>query len=147
MLLSFKLSLSILFTVMLLCINTAFAQTPEKEKRPINPLHISMRPVFPASISTKRQAIEYVLEPHGYTWVIQPESPILAHWGEQPIVTESHPERVITIETFLQELAGNDKHIVIDHEHKLLAIEPDFEHNAPPLPSSHSTTLKEDVRP
>ena len=97
----------------------------EQELKPvINTLTLSVRTSWEDNIKTVGSAVRYILEPSGYSLVIDYPAPKEAlDISLKAIPPVAKINRTMPIIDLIQILIGMDNTIVIDHEHKLLSFQ------------------------
>lgn len=93
-----------------------------------NALKMQTRTIYPDEIVSIEGAMVYLLEPSGYQLVVYPvvntapkESSVIVAQALSPL---ARTREVMTIEKALLQVIGNENALVVDHEHKLISVEP-----------------------
>ncbi|BBW89495.1 pilus assembly protein PilL [Klebsiella pneumoniae] len=90
----------------------------------VDPLTVYMRTVWPEDVRSVRQAVDYLLEPTGYTLVTRYPAPReAALLVDKPIPPIAKVHRTMPVIDALQMLVGLDNYVVIDHAHRLVSFQ------------------------
>ncbi|MCK5665820.1 MAG: hypothetical protein KAI17_20170 [Thiotrichaceae bacterium] len=93
-----------------------------------NNLKMQIRTIYPEEITSIEKALIYLLEPTGYELALYPlmatapqESGVIVAQALSPL---ARTRRVMSIEKALLQVIGNENALVVDHEHKLISVQP-----------------------
>ncbi len=107
------------------CLSSASALTsePAYSQNQIDALQVSVRTVFPDSISTVGDAIRWYVEPLGYYVLTTHPAPVSANaLLSRPIPETAMSHRTMPVLHAIQLLIGQSNSIIVDKEHKLITV-------------------------
>ncbi len=103
--------------------SSALASSPVDNQNPVNALQVSVRTVFPDSVSTIGDAIRWYVEPLGYYVLSDHPAPDSAKaLLDRPIPEAAMIHRTMPVLHAIQLLIGSGNSIIVDKEHKLMTV-------------------------
>jgi len=89
-----------------------------------NPFRAQVRTVYPTTIKTVGEAAQYLIEPAGYTLLLDPAvSKDAQEIAERPVGARAGGTAAIPLEEALLLLIGDESNLVVDHPHRLITFE------------------------
>ncbi|HHY0571708.1 TPA: hypothetical protein ACVU5J_003941 [Vibrio parahaemolyticus] len=114
---------AMLLTSMCLSSASALASEPVYSQNQIDALQVSVRTVFPDSVSTVGDAIRWYVEPLGYYVLTTHPAPTSAKaMLNRPIPEAAMIHRTMPVLHAIQLLIGQGNSIIVDKEHKLITV-------------------------
>lgn len=118
-----KLCKAMLLASVCLASSSVLASEPTYSQNQVDALQVSVRTVFPDSVSTVGDAIRWYVEPLGYYVLSAHPAPISAKaMLDRPIPETAMIHRTMPVLHAIQLLIGQGNSIIVDKEHKLITV-------------------------